>query len=244
MSKVDNTAKRAEVAVNIAGVPANLKDRNQWMCWRYDKGRKIPIDAKTGHAGKSNDPETWAPFDVAVERMESDATVSGIAFVFTADDPFAGVDLDSCRDPKSGELTNWAEEIVNAFGSYCEVSPSGTGVKVVCLAKKPEKSRCIYKVDETGTSTKEAQIEVYDHKRFWCITGQFVSGFENITDGQQALDELVEKRTPPPRGASSPALKEKRAESVPIGFAPSNTYELMQLRARQYVAKAEPKAEG
>ncbi|MEZ6119150.1 MAG: primase C-terminal domain-containing protein [Pirellulaceae bacterium] len=99
-------------------------------------------------------------------------------------------------------------------------------------------------MEEQQTSPKAAQIEIYDHKRFWCMTGCVVPGFETVADGQQALDELVKKRTPPPRGATSPALKEKRAESVPIRFAPSNTYELMLLRARQYVAKAEPKGEG
>ena len=157
MTKENNTPKRAEVAVDIAGIPANLKARDQWMCWRYQSGRKMPVDAKTGNAGKSNDPDTWATFEVAAERMESDASLSGIAFVFTADDPFTGVDLDSCRDPKTGQLANWASEIVNAFDSYCEVSPSGSGVKLICLAKKPAKSRCQYKVEEQGTSSNAAR---------------------------------------------------------------------------------------
>src|SRR5207248_9040401 len=43
----------------------------------------------------ATDPDTWASLDAALTpwcRAEAD----GIGFVFSADDPFAGIDLDDC----------------------------------------------------------------------------------------------------------------------------------------------------
>jgi hypothetical protein len=44
-----------------------------------------------------------------------------------------GVDLDSCRDPATGAIAPWAIAIISAIGSYAEISPSGTGVKIFFL---------------------------------------------------------------------------------------------------------------
>ena len=44
------------------------------------------------------------------------------------------MDLDGCRDPRTGEIEPRALEVVRDLGSYAEVSPSGTGVKVYLLA--------------------------------------------------------------------------------------------------------------
>ena len=42
----------------------------------------------------------------------------------------AGVDLDACRDAETDSLSPWAAEMKARFGTYAEVSPSGTGVKL------------------------------------------------------------------------------------------------------------------
>jgi hypothetical protein len=46
-----------------------------------------------------------------------------------------GVDLDSCRTPPTGEIEVWAQQVIDRFGSYAEVSPSGTGVKIFSQAE-------------------------------------------------------------------------------------------------------------
>jgi primase-polymerase (primpol)-like protein len=43
----------------------------------------------------------------------------------------AGIDLDNCRHNDS--LTPWAQKIVDRFGTYTEISPSGSGVKLFFL---------------------------------------------------------------------------------------------------------------
>ncbi|HSP96544.1 MAG TPA: hypothetical protein VL049_04785, partial [Candidatus Dormibacteraeota bacterium] len=68
--------------------------------------------------------------DDAIRRAEREGW--GVGFVFHAMlNPFAGIDLDGARDPATGVLAPWAQSIVAACDSYTEVSPSGTGVKII-----------------------------------------------------------------------------------------------------------------
>jgi primase-polymerase (primpol)-like protein len=41
-----------------------------------------------------------------------------------------GIDLDTCRDPNTETFQDWAQEVVDRFETYTEVSPSGTGAKL------------------------------------------------------------------------------------------------------------------
>ncbi|MDX2169911.1 MAG: hypothetical protein SF182_22765 [Deltaproteobacteria bacterium] len=139
-----------------------------WVCWRFEdragdpKPRKVPKQAGTGRNASSTDPSTWAPFDAAVRRAEHEGW--GVGFVFHVTlNPFAGVDLDGARDPRSGRLAPWAQSIVDAFDSYAEVSPSGTGVKIV-VRGKPRRNGSRKGADGTA-------VEVYGTARFFTLTG-------------------------------------------------------------------------
>ena len=72
------------------------------------------------------------------KRATREKDLDGIGFVFTESDPFCGVDLDACVDPKTGQIASWASEIVGALDSYTEFSPSGTGLHVLLRAKLPQ----------------------------------------------------------------------------------------------------------
>ena len=89
------------------GIPKELQDRPQWICWKAEKrgGKltKIPKDPKNKRNAKVNDPETWSDFNTAWMRYNSD-DYDGVGFVFTANDPYCGIDLDSCRDLGTGEV--------------------------------------------------------------------------------------------------------------------------------------------
>ena len=43
----------------------------------------------------------------------------------------AGIDLDSCRQGQ--EIVGWALEVIQAFNSYTEISPSGGGAMIFFL---------------------------------------------------------------------------------------------------------------
>jgi hypothetical protein len=116
---------------------------------------------------------------VALERLED---YDGIGFVFTPDDPFAGIDLDNCRDTATGEIDPWAEEVLAQFGdTYAEVSPSGTGVKLFGIGALP------------GPGRHVGNVELYDSKRYFTVTGHKLPCFPSeVSDCQPALTGLYE----------------------------------------------------
>jgi primase-polymerase (primpol)-like protein len=128
------------VSAGAAKHPKNLGDLPQWVCWRAElregKATKIPYSPGSGSRARSDDPATWGTLAEA-KRSAREGDYDGIGFVFTASDPFSGVDLDACVDPKSGEIASWASAIVRELDSYTEFSPSGTGLHVLFRAKLP-----------------------------------------------------------------------------------------------------------
>jgi P4 family phage/plasmid primase-like protien len=191
-------------------IPEEMRSRPQWLTWKLDNGQKIPN-------GKSNDSTTWHHYDDISHFPK-------IAFVFSLEDPLCGIDLDGCI--VDGEFAEWSLPIIEQFKgvAYCEVSPSGSGVKLTTKAKKPDGALCVHKVGEG-----KQQIECYDNRRFWAVTGQVVEGFETIGDGQSALDWLVATYLTKP--GHSP--KQKKGRKQQSAGSSSKLY----ARAQSYVSK-------
>jgi len=144
--------------------PTELRERNQWVCWRYEqregepKPTKVPVNANTGRLAKSTDPSTWSSYEVAISYLVT-GRADGIGYVLSAEDPYAGVDLDHCRDPESGSIEQWAKTIVWRLASYTEISPSGTGLRIFVRGELPPHGR------------HKGNIEVYCQARFLTVTG-------------------------------------------------------------------------
>ena len=137
----------------LENIPEELRQRPQWVVHK----EKVPYIAGGVGRASSTDSLTWRTFEEAVQALRT-GRYDGIGFVFSSGDPFAGVDLDKCRDPETGELEEWAEKIVVAFGGYAEASPSGTGVHIIVRGKAPNKKR--------------GRIEAYSSERFFTVTGE------------------------------------------------------------------------
>jgi putative DNA primase/helicase len=146
-----------------AAIPAELKGFRSWVCWRYEqrdgkpKPDKVPYTPGVGRRASTTDMRTWRSFPEALEAFGEDG-YDGIGFVFSSGDPFAGIDLDGCRDPETGEVEPWAEKIVEQADGYAEASPSGTGVHVILRGKAPNKKR--------------GRVECYGSGRFFTMTGR------------------------------------------------------------------------
>jgi len=153
--------------VRTEGVPAEMKCRRQWVGWRLEdrdgKQAKVPYSPHGGRAS-STDLMTWGTFEEALAVLDR---FDGIGFVFCSADPYTGVDLDGCRDPETGEIAPWAAEIVSALDSYTELSPSGTGVHIICKAKAPRGGR-------------RGRIEMYSRDRFFTVTGHVVTALGGV----------------------------------------------------------------
>jgi primase-polymerase (primpol)-like protein len=147
--------------VNLDCLPEELRQRRQWVVWKLEerdgKPTKVPYIAGGSGKASSTDSLTWRSFEEAVQALET-GRYNGIGFVFSSGDPFAGVDLDDCRNPETGELEEWAAKIVEAFGSYAEVSQSGTGVHIIVMGKAPNKKR--------------GKVEAYSSERYFTMTGR------------------------------------------------------------------------
>jgi AAA domain-containing protein/primase/DNA polymerase family protein len=115
----------------------------------------------------TTDPATWLTLEAALALAAAES-MAGVGFVFTADDPYTGIDLDECRDAATGAIQPWAQRLIERLASYTEVSPSGTGVHIIVQAKLPGGGRKQSRPGGVGA------VEVYDQKRYFTVTGQVV----------------------------------------------------------------------
>ena len=122
----------------------------------------------------------------------------GIGFVFTADDPFVGVDLDHCRDPETGEVEPWAQEIVDELDSYTEVSPSKTGLHSIVNGKLPPGGR------------RKGRVEMYEAGRYFTVTGDRVA---NTPETIEVRDEELARLHARTFGASKSARTDAESAS-------------------------------
>ena len=123
-------------------VPSELRDANAWLGFEYEtrpglkRRKKIPIDPETGERADPRAGASWATFEealVACERRRLD----GIGYALMSADNIIGVDLDDCREPHTGKIDAWAQEIISQLDSYTEVTVSGTGLRVFVHGKWP-----------------------------------------------------------------------------------------------------------
>jgi len=204
-----------------SGIPEELKDRRIWMLWLNEQGTKIPYRTG-GTRGSSTDPTAWTTFE-SVCRQED--LYAGIAIAITH--PYTGIDLDGCLD-SHGLLADWAAAIVEEFRgvAYCEISPSGTGLKLITRARKPAAAKCVAKMGEG-----KCQVEIYDKGRFWAMTGRVWSGMDSIGDGSEALRRLCERLWP-------------AAEAKPVQMVRIGSVSDLADRARQYVERVPGEVRG
>jgi P4 family phage/plasmid primase-like protien len=165
-----------------------------WMAWYFKeedgRQRKVPINPATGRPAKTNDPTTWGT-RLAAENCCQSRKLDGIGISLTdvgGGLALAGVDLDSCRDPQSSALADWASEVVARIGSYTEISPSQTGGKVSFLMKQEdceavrteirkrrgEQSDGMKWAHSTGAEHPPA-IELFTGGRYFTVTGRHLA---------------------------------------------------------------------
>ncbi len=164
----DGNVQPKALEVRPDAIPETLKELPRWVLWSYGpKGSKTP-KMPTGKNARTNDPGTWITFEAAVDAYKT-GRFNGIGFMLG--EGLHGIDLDDCRNPETEELDVRARSILNAVDGYAEVSPSGTGVKIIASTNL-----------ERSKSEPQNGIELYTDKRFFCLTGHVLPEHEQISD--------------------------------------------------------------
>jgi hypothetical protein len=163
-----------------------LSTYQQWVCWAFvtrpgaTKPTKPPMSPHTGRGASHAKSSDWGTYDQA-RAMAERRKFAGVGFVLTEDDGYTGIDLDKCRDPETGKLDLWAEDIVALGETYWELSPSGTGLRAIVRGKIAKTVKC-----------DTAHVEVYRSLRYLTITGDHIEGTpEDIRPAPTTLEWLM-----------------------------------------------------
>lgn len=162
-------------------LPAELVALSQWVC-RGKRGNnpKTPFNPRTGYAAKAGQPDTWATFEDATAAVAA-GSYTGLGFEFNANG-IVGVDFDHCIT--EGTLNPNVAEWVNRFDSYTEISPSGSGLHILCKGHLPGKAR------------KTSFAEMYDKGRYFTVTGKPYGTPRPLRNSQAAIDALYQEICP------------------------------------------------
>lgn len=190
-------------------IPVELRSRKQWVIWRkvwsdekqkFTKPPLSPVDGSRIRAiGKYEDHFVTFPeaLDAAI-RLEAE----GVGYVFTESDPYVGLDFDDCINAE-GKLDSTVETWLTWFASaYREVSPSGTGIHVLCRAD-------IVKAQPATPLPNAAEgvtLEAYKQSRYFTVTGNIIGKpITDIADCQSSVDKLLQFLPKDTQAASSSA---------------------------------------
>ncbi len=165
-------------------IPAELKQIIAWVVWRYElskdeKWTKVPYQLDGQTRASSTDPGTWGTFPEALKRY-TDGGVDGVGIVLTKELGIVGIDLDHCRD--GGTITPEALQIIEEVNGYSEVSPSGTGIRILVEATLPPGRR------------KKGDIEMYDTGRYLTVTGHHLTSTSGTIERRQEAIDTVHGR--------------------------------------------------
>lgn len=160
---------------NLENIPDELMTQ-PWGVWKAEprldrdgkptgKWNKAPRNPLTGIKIGANQPEAFGTFDEAKQAYAT-GRYTGIG-VLLIGSGITGIDIDNVSQlmQEGRPLGKWLSTAI-ADGIYCEISPSGTGLRIFVRGKLSLGGR------------KHDSLEIYDDKRFLTITGQLHSNKE------------------------------------------------------------------
>ncbi len=172
--KVVSMPNRAEVTPE--NIPEDLKKLDRWVLWKFEQkltaeGQKWtkPPYQPNGQRGSHSNPQTWSSFQTCLDVFRKSNMFHGIGFVMGHENIVAW-DLDHVLNPKTLEIVDWAQEIVDELNSYTEITPSGEGLRIFVRGEIPKRSANTRGLPDFR-GTKEGGVETYNEVRFVTLTG-------------------------------------------------------------------------
>ena len=168
--------------------PQPLKEARRWVCF---DAAKTPINPATGKNAMPNEALHLGHAGSGTGRGHPlwPARCRG-AF----GDGLCGIDIDHCRDPATGALSDMAVQIIARMDSYTEASPSGTGVHILFTGTKP-----------AGPCRKSSiGLEMYDGGRYFTVTGNVLEA-KALAERTEACAAVHAQYLAKPEPAGTPA---------------------------------------
>lgn len=176
--------EKSQVDMDWDLVPLFIRNQKCWGVYEAF-GNKRPTSVLTRSSIGWNKPSNWVNFEKAFAFCEAnDEYLPGL--FFTLENRVVGIDLDSCRDPLTGFIESWAQSIVDACGTYAEVSISGTGLKLLGLSDNWQRNKIVGMVNGVNSyGTHAPQFDLRFGSSFFGLTGQAVQ------EGCAEIGELI-----------------------------------------------------
>ena len=184
---------------NLANLPPALQPltlQDRWVVWPWEprtkkngevEWTKPPRQARNpSQNAKSNDPATWGSYAAAVQRV-ADGDADGIGFMLLNSDIGAG-DLDHARNAETGTIDPWAKDLqAEANGAYCEVTVSGSGLRLIGKVSGPETHRKF-----TFDRKTRAGIELYRNTaRYITVSGLEIGNCPELPPLDSFIDTVL-----------------------------------------------------
>ena len=179
--------------MTIETIPQEAKEHGLWCLWKYEtvgeRQTKVPYSPLGGKANSAN-RATFTSFDKAVAAYQKDG-YSGLGMgIFNG---FCAVDIDHCIDndaPGGSKLSGMAQDIIDTMDSYTEISPSGTGIRILFYAPG-------FKFDKAKHYIKNSRLglEVYIEgatNRYVTVTGM-TWNHKPIAERGEQIAAILEK---------------------------------------------------
>src|ERR1700690_3923041 len=95
-------------------VPREMREAERWLVWRLVENKKPPI----GEDGRAlpDWKSALLTFDIALGRL----VYPGAGLGFVHGEGWGGIDLDACRDPKTGIVDPRAASVIEKAAAYAE----------------------------------------------------------------------------------------------------------------------------
>lgn len=184
-------ALRAELIIGTNSIPSDLKQLKGWLVWKVTeinpttgKFNKIPIYPRSrlnrrGEQGSKADMENLGTWKDACAAINADKSVAGVGFALLSPFGIVALDVDHCIE--SGKLRCEVKQLTNP--TYCEISPSGTGV------------RAFWKGVASDSKNHDGGHELFHSKGFVTVTGnQVKNGHYLCSDTLPSLDAAMQAK--------------------------------------------------
>lgn len=161
------TSEPSWLKPKFENIPEELK-KQPWAVWKAEpregqpnKFNKAPLNPLSGFKIGANQPEKFGTFDQAKKAYES-GKYTGVGILLTGNQ-IVGIDIDNAVElfKQRPDVKGWLKQ-AQKNGAYCEISPSGSGIRVFVLGAI------------NGSGRKSGNLELYNDKRFLTVTGEII----------------------------------------------------------------------